>query len=579
MYGSAFDPVTVTRRFVGGAMLTAAVWSSFSFLFSAMGVIELASTVIILALVASGASAVLSANKLLSIFFAFVVLVPASTILTLAEEEFQNMLGYLGLIFCVMMIISSRKASAFTSQAIKINNENADLLTQMEAEKRAVYEANNNLEEKVKHRTEKIYELSNIDPLTGLFNRTAFLSDLDVFFAEAVKNKCSIALLFVDLDGFKQINDSLGHSIGDEILRLTAGRIVNAVGNKQKICRWGGDEFLIALPEHGAEQAEQFANALITCLSEPLHFDHNQLSVSATIGIAMFPEHTDNAEEMVRLADTAMYVQKKANKSTVRMFSQEMKEAVRREQRLRDGLTLAVGNKQFDIHYQPVVDTISGKTIAYEALLRWNFQGEPVSPTEFIPIAEQYGIINKIGSWVLERACQDISQTFADSDCCVSVNVSVIQLMQPNFLSVLNYALSESELSASRVFLEITESVFAEDLSLLKYQVEQIQALGVRVSIDDFGTGFSSLSHIQSLGVDAVKIDKSFIWDIDEGGEAIIQATLHIARQLGCNVIAEGIETEQHYLRLKELGVKYMQGYYFAKPKALTAISLSNTVK
>ena len=163
-----------------------------------------------------------------------------------------------------------------------------------------------------------------------------------------------------------------------------------------------------------------------------------------------------------------------------------------------------------------------------------------------------------------------------NTDCGVSINVSVIQLMQPNFLQVLNTALDESGLSPERIHLEITESVFAQDLTVLKYQVEQIQALGIRVSIDDFGTGFSSLSHLQNLGVDAVKIDKSFVWDIDEGGLAIIQATLHIARQLGCEIVAEGIETEQQYLRLKELGVKYMQGYYFAKPKPISIVSTYN---
>lgn len=457
--------------------------------------------------------------------------------------------------------------------AVKTNNENADLLIQMEKEKQAVHEANNNLEEKVKRRTEKIYELSNIDPLTGLFNRKAFLKDLDIYFADAMKKKYPIALLFVDLDGFKQINDSLGHSVGDEILQLTAERIVHTVGNKQKICRWGGDEFLVALPEYNADEGEKFAKALIACLSEPLHFDHNVLSVGATVGIAMYPTHSESAEEIIRLADTAMFVQKKTQKSTVRMFSRDMKEALRRERRLRDGLTLAVGNKQFTLQYQPIVEAGSKKIVVLEALLRWNFQSESVGPAEFIPIAEQYGIINKIGGWVLEKACLDLAHASDLEDCGVSINVSVIQLMQSSFLNDLKFALRESDLSAKRVHLEITESMFAQDLALLKFQIEKIQAMGVRVSIDDFGTGFSSLSQLQNLGVDTVKIDRSFVRDIDQGGLAIIQATLHIAKQLGCEVVAEGIETKEQYEQLLSIGVKYMQGYYFAMPQNIDSLS------
>lgn len=568
-----FDPVTVTRRFVAGSMLTALVWSTFSSLFYAMSIIELASAVIILAAMAGGAITVLSANRILSIFYSFTLLVPASTVLAFSEHEFQQVLGYLGLMFSIVMVFSATKASEFTSVAIKINNQNADLLEQMEIEKLAVQEANSNLEEKVKRRTDKIYELSNIDPLTGLFNRSAFLTDLDVFFAEVMKTKSTLALLFIDLDGFKQINDTLGHSVGDKILRLTAERIASSVGNKQRICRWGGDEFLVALPQHEARDAEQFAKALITCLSEPFHFDYNQLAVSATVGIAMYPNHSDDAEEIIRLADTAMFVQKKAQKSSVRMFSRDMKEALRREQALKDGLALAVGNKQFHMNYQPIINATTDEIVAYEALIRWRFQDEFVGPAEFIPIAEQYGIINKVGGWVLETACQDIAKFLPDSDCGVSINVSVIQLMQANFLNVLKVALKESGIAPTRVHLEITESVFAEDLTLLKFQVEQIQALGVSVSIDDFGTGFSSLSHLQNLGVNTVKIDRSFVRNFEKGGQAIIQATLHIAKQLGCEVVAEGVETEEQYQWLQTLGVKYLQGYFFAKPMSLEELA------
>lgn len=568
-----FEPLRVTRRFVLGAGITAVVWSAYTLLLiDKMGMIELASTIIIIAAMAGGASTVLAAHTGLAVSYAAILLVPASLLLSFAEADFRQVLGFLGLMFALVMIVASKKAGMFTQQAIKISNENADLLIQMEREKQAVNDANSNLEEKVRRRTEKIYELSNIDPLTGLFNRTAFLKDLDAFFANTAKKDEHIALLFVDLDGFKQINDTLGHAIGDDILTLTADRIISSVGDKQKICRWGGDEFLVALTNTRGQDAMEFAEALITCLSEPLQFDHNTLTVGATIGIAMFPEHSVNPDEIIRLADTAMYAQKKKEKSSVQMFSQDMKESLMREQTLKDGLAQAVERNEFHLAYQPIIGAGKKNIVAFEALLRWDFIGEVVSPVEFIPIAEQYGVINQIGAWVLKTACREISQLTSDVPLGVSVNVSVIQLLQPNFIEILQQALNLSRLDPKQLHLEITESIFAQNLQLLKKQVEQIQTLGVRVSIDDFGTGFSSLSHLQNLGVNMVKIDRSFIWDINCGGLPIIQATLHIAKELNCEVVAEGVETKEQAAKLTALGIPYLQGFYYAKPMLATDI-------
>ena len=464
------------------------------------------------------------------------------------------------------MFTSAKRSYKFTTESILIKNQHADLLEQMELKNQEVLEVNANLEAKVKKRTEQIFELSNVDPLTKLFNRIAFSENLKLLMDSSKRFDKKLAVLFIDLDGFKSINDSHGHAIGDKILVETARRLRSQAAQQECLCRWGGDEFLISLPESNVDEAVHFAKMLIILLSQPIKIEHHLLTVGATIGIAMYPEHADNDVELITLADTAMYLQKQTSKSDVCVFTEQMRETLHREIKLKDGLTKALKNNELFMVFQPVIDSKSGKVGFCEALLRWELHGEFISPAEFIPVAEHHSLIHSIGAWVLHESCQIAANWAFDETVNVSVNVSVAQVMQGDLVSIVKSALDDSRLPAKNLHIEITESIFSENITYLLEQMKALQKLGIKVSIDDFGTGFSSLAVLQSLSADVVKIDQSFISSIDEGGKAIIQATQYMASELGYTVVAEGVETKEQADMLSSMGIESLQGFYFSRP-------------
>ncbi|GAB2696994.1 hypothetical protein GCM10027170_30730 [Aliiglaciecola aliphaticivorans] len=488
-------------------------------------------------------------------------------------------IGCLGLLYNIAITYSAARAADLTKEAIKLRNENTLILEKMQqkiAQTDAVHaelsQAYNHLsdnkealEKEVERRTEEIRMLSSLDPLTQLYNREAFIRQLSETATKSIKSGHSVALLFIDLNGFKKVNDTLGHKVGDAVLVEVAGRI-GAFANDYQAGRWGGDEFLMLLPYADHETAISVANALLARISQPLDVMSNQLFVSATIGIAMLPEHTSNETELIQLADFAMFEQKKLNLSAPRMFSQDLFENLKQIEELRNGLQEAISNKQLYLCYQPIVKCKTKQPWSFEALLRWNFNGNLVGPDTFIPLAEQTGLIHEIGAWVLNRACIDASQWQHSPNASVSVNVSITQLLDSDFIGVLDKALKTSKLKPERLHLEITESMFADNKEKVKAKINAIKERNVQVSIDDFGTGYSSLSQLQTLKFDTIKIDRSFVLNMQHGGEAIIRATLFIAKQFGCQTVAEGIETEQEALKLSEMGVDYLQGFLFSRP-------------
>jgi len=447
------------------------------------------------------------------------------------------------------MLIISKKSADFTLHTLVLKNENAVLVHHME--------------EQVEQRTQKIYELSNLDPLTGLFNRTAFLSHLKSVIETSDK---SFALLFIDLDGFKKINDSIGHKAGDQILRQTAKRLSQCPLDSHLICRWGGDEFLIALTDTDESTAVNKSELVIEMLSEPHHIENSVLSVGATIGIALYPEHASSEDRLIQSADMAMYYQKKHARSTVGVFSEQMEKLYSHELRLKNGLNKAIEQQQLRLVFQPLILSASHKTVAFEALLRWRLDDENIPPDEFIGIAEQYGLIHTIGAWVLQQACLQATQWDQEEKLAVCVNVSVIQLQDERFIDIVDSALSNSSLPAELLHIEITESVFASDTNIISNQIKLLQSRGIKVSIDDFGTGYSSLSVMQDLAVNVVKIDRSFVSQMNSNGYAIISAVMHIASLLDFLVVAEGVETEVQAQELSKLGVHFLQGYYYSRP-------------
>lgn len=565
--GHIYDATKPMRRFAIARYLTAIALSTYSVLFfNSMDVIELACTIVIMSAMAGGAATILAAHRGLALSYAFILLTPLSLLCLFSIEGYQNIFGVLGLIFVLVMFFSAKNSVKFTAESILIKNQHADLLDQMELKNQEISLVNANLEEKVKKRTEQIFELSNIDPLTKLFNRNAFSENLKLLIDSSKLRNTKLAVLFIDLDGFKSINDSHGHAIGDKVLVETAKRLSSQAEKLQCLCRWGGDEFLITLQDSDVDKAREFAKQLITVLSQPIEIEHHALNVGATIGIAMFPDHGTNEVQLITLADTAMYVQKQTAKSDVCIFTEQMRETLHRQIKLKEGLTQALKNDEFHMVFQPVIDSKEGEVGFCEALLRWELDGESISPNEFIPVAEQHGLIHSIGAWVLHKSCQLAANWHFDESVHLSVNVSVAQLMHGDLVSVVESALGNSRFPAKNLHIEITESIFAEDIDYVLQQMKALQALEIKVSVDDFGTGFSSLALLQSLSADVVKIDRSFIASIDKGGKAIIQATQYMASELGYSVVAEGVETKKQADELSSMGIESLQGFYFSKP-------------
>lgn len=545
-----FDGEKAVKRYIAGVNPTGIMWAVYLvYITKYTSSVELTTTLIAIAAMAGGSATILAAHKYTAMFYAFILLSPASVGLLLSDQHALQLLGFLGVSYSIVMLITSKKSADFTLNTLFLKNENKALVHQME--------------EKVEQRTRKIYELSNLDSLTGLYNRTAFITHLKAVLASSNK---SFALLFIDLDGFKKINDSIGHQAGDQILKQSADRLKMWSFDTKLLCRWGGDEFLMVLADTDEVGAVDISEQLIEMLSEPHSTENSVLSVGATIGIALYPEHAKTEDRLIQSADMAMYYQKKQARSTVGVYNEQMDELYSYELRLKDALTKAIEKQQLRLVFQPIVSAKNSRVVAFEALLRWQLDDDNIPPDEFIGIAEQYGLIHEVGAWVLKAACLQARQWSSEQPLAVCVNVSVIQLQDEHFITIVDDALSHSSLPGELLHIEITESVFAADTNIISNRIKQLQNRKIKVSIDDFGTGYSSLSVIQDLAINMVKIDRSFVNKMNTNGHAIISAVMHIASSLDFLVIAEGVETEAQAKELQKLGVHYLQGYHYAKP-------------
>ncbi|USD68182.1 EAL domain-containing protein [Vibrio sp. SCSIO 43136] len=539
-------------RFCVGVAVTAVMWSGYAVTFYPFtSVIELTSTIVLMSAMAGGAANILSGSKRTAMFYSAVLIIPLSLVLMFSQAEYYVTLGVLGVLFAVVMIMSSAKSATFTEQAISLRFENTELLEKME--------------QRVEERTEKIYRLSSIDPMTNFLNRKAFFSTVATKIAAHSNEK--FVLFFIDLDGFKQVNDSLGHEVGDIVIRETSHRISELCPDPNNKCRWGGDEFLIIKKISDGYDPNDFATQVIEQVSRPHIAKNFRASVGATIGIALYPEHGDDLDTLIQSADMAMYQQKRMRKGLPRIFDQSLRNQVVREHRLSELLVQAIEQDDLRMVYQPIVKATTREVVSLEALIRWNVNGEEISATELIDIAEQYGLISKIGLWVVERACSQGKDFITrDPKLTISINVSVSQLLDRQFVDNIKCVLERVNFPANALNIEITESVFAHDKQAFLRAISALQKLDIRISIDDFGTGYSSLSSMLDIGVDIVKIDKSFIHNMDERGVSIIDAVVQMASSLNFLVVAEGVETKEQADQLSAIGISYLQGDYFTKP-------------
>lgn len=556
-----------TRFFVGNT-LSCSVWCVYVFMFlPSMSRDEITASIIIISALTGGATTALSSHLSICAIYIFLMLFPYSSLLVFSSsQEFTYLLGTLGYIFLIVMISIAVKSHRFTKNAIKLKCKNMQLADESERSKLMIEQVNSDLELKVNERTKELVDLSNKDPLTQLFNRSGFLSQLKAKIQSASRDNQELAVLFIDIDGFKAINDGHGHEFGDLVLVKVANRIREFADSQNNACRWGGDEFVMVLEGCNAIEAKAMSASLISIISEPISLSKFDARVSATVGISMYPEHSDSSDLLINMADTAMFCQKQNARSKAAVFTQSMREMKLREYYLKAALSSAIVNQELALVYQPVVNQISQEVEFCEVLLRWTHQGEIVSPDEFIPIAENYGLIHSIGEWVLTTAFRETTSWVFDKDVAISVNVSVLQLEATGFVQKIRALLEKEQFPGEKLHIELTESVFTKNVEYLANQIRQLQAMKISVSLDDFGTGFSSLAQLQFLAADTVKIDKSFIDNIESGGHSIIKATQDIAKALNYRVVAEGVETTEQAELLNKIGVSSIQGYLYAKP-------------
>jgi diguanylate cyclase (GGDEF)-like protein len=555
-------------RFFVGNTFSCSLWTAYILVFlPSMSKDEITASIIIISALTGGATTVLSSHLSICASYIFLMLFPYSSLLVFGSaQEFTYLLGTLGYFFFIVMISIAIKSHRFTKNSIKLKYENKQLAHETQESKREIEKANSELEMKVTERTKELVDLSNKDPLTQLFNRAGFLSKLKAKIQNASRCNQELAVLFIDIDGFKAINDGHGHEFGDLVLVEVANRIGEFAEVRENACRWGGDEFVMVLEGCNAIEAKALGASLISIISEPIKLSKFDARVSATIGISMFPEHSDSSDLLINMADTAMFCQKQNARSKAAVFTQSMRELKLREYYLKTALSSAIANNELSLVYQPVVNQISQEVEFCEVLLRWKHQEEVISPDEFIPIAENYGLIHSVGEWVLTTAFRETTQWVFDKEVAISVNVSVLQLEATGFVQKIRALLEQEDFPGEKLHIELTESVFTKNVEYLANQIRQLQAMNISVSLDDFGTGFSSLAQLQFLAADTVKIDKSFIDNIGSGGHSIIKATQDIAKALNYRVVAEGVETSEQADMLSKIGVSSIQGYLYAKP-------------
>jgi diguanylate cyclase (GGDEF)-like protein len=430
------------------------------------------------------------------------------------------------------------------------------------------------LQEKERERAaqeERIRHQAYHDVLTGLPNRASFTEHLEEAMRRAKRASWPLAVLFLDLDLFKRVNDSLGHDAGDRLLRVVAERIRRAVREADILFRMGGDEFTVLLEDvRGPEEAAMVASRMLEAIAEPMQLQHHEISVSASIGIALYPRDDTLGERLLKSADTAMYRAKELGRNRYAFFAKEMNERVESQMLIEAALRRALRNEEFVLHFQPRV-SLSGRATGAEALLRWQHpEWGLVEPARFVPLLEETGLVVPIGAWVIREACRH-AKSWQDAGLPplrVSVNLSSRQFRSEGLFEVVSEALRSSGLAAQLLELELTESLLVENVEHAMGVMGRLKAIGTAISIDDFGTGYSSLGYLKRFPIDSLKIDRSFVRDIATSPKdaAIVKAICGLARSLGIGLIAEGVEEAWQVEFLRGRHCTEMQGYLFSRP-------------
>jgi diguanylate cyclase (GGDEF)-like protein len=431
---------------------------------------------------------------------------------------------------------------------------------------------------KLKHAEEKIQELAFFDQLTGLPNRVLLIDRVRQALNANIRNKSYGALLFIDLDNFKTLNDSLGHHIGDMLLKNAAQRISHCVRADDTVARFGGDEFVVLLANLGTQkaksaalQAEAIGEKILAAFTEVFQLDTYEYPCTPSVGVTLFSPEDRNVDELLKRADLAMYDAKSAGRNGLRFFDPAMQTMITARAALETDLREDLKKERLLLHYQPQVDH-EGKLLGAEALARWpHAQKGMISPSEFIPVAESTGLILPLGALMLKIACRQLARWSADpatERLTIAINVSALQMRQKNFVEEVRTIIEQTGANPHRLKIELTESTLVSNVDDVIAKMDKLKAIGIGFSLDDFGTGYSSLSYLKRLPLDQLKIDRSFVKDVlvDSNDAAIAQMIIALSKSLGLSVIAEGVETEEQYAFLAQHGQLNYQGYLFGRP-------------
>ncbi|WP_293934326.1 EAL domain-containing protein [Iodobacter sp.] len=436
----------------------------------------------------------------------------------------------------------------------------------------------NDVSERLRNEAQ-LAQLATHDPLTGLANRALLNDRLARAITRSQRYGSIAAILLIDLDRFKNVNDSLGHAVGDILLKLVATRLESLMRAGDTVARMGGDEFAIVTDLAAQEDAATVARKILNSLAKPCSIGDNELFVTASIGISFAPEDGMDTDSLLRRADVALYQVKENGRNHFRFFAPEMNQKASRILEMESALRNALLRNEFELYYQPKIDLFSGALVGAEALIRWQHPilGQ-IQPSQFIPFAEESGLILPIGEWVLNEACQQAKKWQEKCPISVAVNLSALQFRQDNIVEIITEALNRAQLNSKYLELELTESVVVQNLDAAIVYLKRLKQLGVSLAMDDFGTGYSSLSYLKQFPFDTLKIDRSFIQNvITEPNDAMIAiAIINMAHSMRLNVVAEGVETESQLHFLHRQNCDQIQGYYFSKP--LTAIDFDHFI-
>ncbi len=430
------------------------------------------------------------------------------------------------------------------------------------------------IEKELRESQSRLYKLAHHDTLTGLPNRLLFRDRLERALAKAQRKKSRVAILFLDLDHFKEINDTLGHDVGDGLLVEVANRLQQQCRRSDTVARLGGDEFVFILDEISrAQNAAIVATKIMASLDRPIRVGEHDLRISTSIGIGIYPDDSDKMDEVIKCADTALYRAKEEGRSNFKFYTPSMNSRAYERQRLEQELRLAVTAGEFFLEYQPQYQMQGRKLVGFEALLRWNHPDQGVvPPDEFIPLAEKSGLIVEIGEWVLHSVCRQIVawQNQGLSPLPVAVNIATRQFRADDFLPMVARIVRDAGLSPDMLEIELLEAAVMEKVSQSDLELEKIARIGIRLVLDDFGTGYSSLAQLQRFPLSRLKIDQSFVRDVplDRNMSMLVQAIIVLAHSLGLTVLAEGVENGQQIQFLEQHGCDQVQGFYLARPMA-----------